>query len=285
MFNGRIITTSSDLSFSLLKVMSHHQLILHNVIGMEKQSSLSELAPLFISEPVHWVEALTRGKVQQLCWASSETESCAKATEVAAWLQHYIWNNTGPLSRLFPLTPLSLVSCFLWQSVQVSLSNKVPCPNLPVQVALTTFAVYVTVDETHVLDAERAFVSLSLFNILRFPLNMLPQVISSMVQVGTPFLWPPQPPRPCLAPCPLMLLCVLGQRVIEAYPGFPESRWAGPKCRGQKEHSLGWDSTLQSLVCLTRISRLLQNLSPSKSLSCLIGTSPCAVGSFFALRR
>lgn len=53
------------------------------------------------------------------------------------------------------------------------------------QVALTTFAVYVTVDENNVLDAEKAFVSLSLFNILRFPLNMLPQVISSIVQVGT----------------------------------------------------------------------------------------------------
>ncbi|KAA0725432.1 Canalicular multispecific organic anion transporter 2 ATP-binding cassette sub-family C member 3 [Triplophysa tibetana] len=54
----------------------------------------------------------------------------------------------------------------------------------PFLVAMTTFAVYVTVDETHVLDAEKAFVSLSLFNILRFPLNMLPQVISSIVQAS-----------------------------------------------------------------------------------------------------
>uniref|UniRef100_A0A4W6BLT6 ATP-binding cassette, sub-family C (CFTR/MRP), member 3 n=1 Tax=Lates calcarifer TaxID=8187 RepID=A0A4W6BLT6_LATCA len=54
----------------------------------------------------------------------------------------------------------------------------------PFLVALTTFAVYVTVDENNVLDAEKAFVSLSLFNILRFPLNMLPQVISSMVQTS-----------------------------------------------------------------------------------------------------
>ncbi|XP_067914713.1 ATP-binding cassette sub-family C member 3 isoform X1 [Heterodontus francisci] len=52
----------------------------------------------------------------------------------------------------------------------------------PFIVALTTFAVYVTVDENNVLDAQKAFVSLSLFNILRFPLNMLPQVISSVVQ-------------------------------------------------------------------------------------------------------
>ncbi|XP_041829097.1 ATP-binding cassette sub-family C member 3 isoform X2 [Melanotaenia boesemani] len=54
----------------------------------------------------------------------------------------------------------------------------------PFLVALTTFAVYVTVDENNVLDAEKAFVSLSLFNILRFPLNMLPQVISSLVQTS-----------------------------------------------------------------------------------------------------
>lgn len=45
---------------------------------------------------------------------------------------------------------------------------------------------YVLIDERNVLDAQKAFVSLALFNILRFPLNMLPMVISSMVQVGVP---------------------------------------------------------------------------------------------------
>ncbi|XP_051958404.1 ATP-binding cassette sub-family C member 3-like [Xyrauchen texanus] len=54
----------------------------------------------------------------------------------------------------------------------------------PFLVALTTFAVFVNVDKENVLDAEKAFVSLSLFNILRFPLNMLPQVISSIVQAS-----------------------------------------------------------------------------------------------------
>ena len=49
--------------------------------------------------------------------------------------------------------------------------------------ALSTFAVYVTVDENNILDAQKAFVSLALFNILRFPLNILPMVISSIVQV------------------------------------------------------------------------------------------------------
>ncbi|NXP07635.1 MRP3 protein, partial [Thinocorus orbignyianus] len=54
----------------------------------------------------------------------------------------------------------------------------------PFLVALTTFAVYVSVDEKNILDAEKAFVSLSLFNILKFPLNMLPQVISSIAQTS-----------------------------------------------------------------------------------------------------
>uniref|UniRef100_A0A8C8DWC3 Multidrug resistance-associated protein 1 n=1 Tax=Oryzias sinensis TaxID=183150 RepID=A0A8C8DWC3_9TELE len=54
----------------------------------------------------------------------------------------------------------------------------------PFLVALSTFSVYVLIDDQNVLDAEKAFVSLALFNILRFPLNMLPMVISSMVQAS-----------------------------------------------------------------------------------------------------
>uniref|UniRef100_A0A673A259 Multidrug resistance-associated protein 1 n=1 Tax=Sphaeramia orbicularis TaxID=375764 RepID=A0A673A259_9TELE len=54
----------------------------------------------------------------------------------------------------------------------------------PFLVALSTFSVYVMVDDRNVLDAQKAFVSLALFNILRFPLNMLPMVISSIVQAS-----------------------------------------------------------------------------------------------------
>uniref|UniRef100_A0A6I8MXX3 Multidrug resistance-associated protein 1 n=2 Tax=Ornithorhynchus anatinus TaxID=9258 RepID=A0A6I8MXX3_ORNAN len=54
----------------------------------------------------------------------------------------------------------------------------------PFLVALSTFAVYMTIDENNILDAQKAFVSLALFNILRFPLNILPMVISSIVQAS-----------------------------------------------------------------------------------------------------
>ncbi|KAL7286833.1 hypothetical protein TKK_0018975 [Trichogramma kaykai] len=54
----------------------------------------------------------------------------------------------------------------------------------PFLVSLVSFATYVLVDESHVLDSKKAFVSLSLFNILRFPLSMLPMMISNVVQAS-----------------------------------------------------------------------------------------------------
>ena len=53
------------------------------------------------------------------------------------------------------------------------------------QVSLTSFAVYVLSSPENVLDAEKAFVSLSLFNILRFPLTMLPMIISAIIQASS----------------------------------------------------------------------------------------------------
>ncbi|KAL8585023.1 hypothetical protein ACOMHN_043659 [Nucella lapillus] len=66
---------------------------------------------------------------------------------------------------------LNACSSFLWTCA-------------PFMVSLTTFAVYTLSDENNVLDAEKAFVSLSLFNIMRFPLSMLPNVITNIVQAS-----------------------------------------------------------------------------------------------------
>ncbi|KAB0394515.1 hypothetical protein E2I00_015647, partial [Balaenoptera physalus] len=54
----------------------------------------------------------------------------------------------------------------------------------PFLVTLTTLGMYVSVDKNNVLDAEKAFVSVSLFNILKIPLNMLPQLISNLAQTS-----------------------------------------------------------------------------------------------------
>ena len=51
------------------------------------------------------------------------------------------------------------------------------------QVAVATFATFVTSDpENNLLTPETAFVSLALFNLLRFPMTMLPMLISFMIQ-------------------------------------------------------------------------------------------------------
>ncbi|XP_067156198.1 ATP-binding cassette sub-family C member 2 isoform X2 [Apteryx mantelli] len=54
----------------------------------------------------------------------------------------------------------------------------------PFLVSLASFAVYVLVDENNILDAQKAFTAISLFNVLRFPMAMLPMVISSLVQTN-----------------------------------------------------------------------------------------------------
>ena len=50
------------------------------------------------------------------------------------------------------------------------------------QVAVTTFAVYVLTG--HNLTASKAFVALSLFGIMRFPLGFFPDVIATCIQVN-----------------------------------------------------------------------------------------------------
>ncbi|KAK6487243.1 canalicular multispecific organic anion transporter 1 [Huso huso] len=54
----------------------------------------------------------------------------------------------------------------------------------PFLVSLASFAVFVSISSDNILTAEKAFTSISLFNILRFPLAMLPMLISSMVQAA-----------------------------------------------------------------------------------------------------
>ena len=56
------------------------------------------------------------------------------------------------------------------------------------QVTLVTFAVYVMSDPENVLDASKALVSLTLFNLLRFPMSMFPMLVVAFVEVKNIFL-------------------------------------------------------------------------------------------------
>ncbi|XP_055308031.1 ATP-binding cassette sub-family C member 3-like, partial [Sitodiplosis mosellana] len=54
----------------------------------------------------------------------------------------------------------------------------------PFLVSLVTFVTYVLTGEDHVLTAERAFVCIALFDIMRIPLSVLPMMIAYLVQAS-----------------------------------------------------------------------------------------------------
>ncbi|KAL6034061.1 hypothetical protein STEG23_018996, partial [Scotinomys teguina] len=98
-----------------------------------------------------------------------------KVLKLYAWEPSFLEQVEGIRQRELHLLRkgayLEAVSSFIWICT-------------PFLVTLITLGVYMCVDENNVLDAEKAFVSLSLFNILKIPLNMLPQLISGLTQVS-----------------------------------------------------------------------------------------------------
>jgi hypothetical protein len=56
--------------------------------------------------------------------------------------------------------------------------------SIPFLVAAVSFATFIFIDENNVLDSNTAFVSLSLFNIMKNPLTNTPNLIASIIQVN-----------------------------------------------------------------------------------------------------
>ena len=82
---------------------------------------------------------------------------------------------TDNLSQL-SLSIFSACECFSF----VSGINLFPIA-ICLQVSLATFAVYVMIGNN--LNAEKAFVAISLFNILQFPLTILPMIVTRIIAV------------------------------------------------------------------------------------------------------
>ena len=98
-----------------------------------------------------------------------------KILKLYAWEQSFMNEvniiRNKELSIMLKMAYLSAGTSFIWSCA-------------PFVVSLVTFATYVLSSEENVLDSQKAFTSLALFNILRFPLSMLPFMITSAVQAN-----------------------------------------------------------------------------------------------------
>ncbi|KAJ8673709.1 hypothetical protein QAD02_004971 [Eretmocerus hayati] len=146
-------------------------------------SVLSGLAVMIILIPVN---ALLAGKVRnlQIKQMKNKDERVKLMNEVLSGikvLKLYAWEpsfeeqilriRNKEIKVLKEAAYLNAGTSFIWSCA-------------PFMVSLVSFATFVLIDDNNVLDSKTAFVSLSLFNILRFPLSMLPMMISNVVQAS-----------------------------------------------------------------------------------------------------
>nr|XP_012645243.2 canalicular multispecific organic anion transporter 2 isoform X2 [Microcebus murinus] len=146
-------------------------------------SALAGVAVIVLLIPLNGAVAVKMRafQVQQMKLKDSRIKLMSEILAGIKVLKLYAWEPSfsgqvegirqGELQLLRKAAYLHALSTFLWTCT-------------PFMVTLITLGVYVSVDQNNVLDAEKAFVSVSLFNILKNPLQMLPQLISNLTQTS-----------------------------------------------------------------------------------------------------
>lgn len=146
-------------------------------------SALAGVAVIILLIPLNGAVSIKMRtyQVQQMKFKDSRIKLMSEILNGIKVLKLYAWEPSflgqvegirqGELQLLRKGAYLQAISTFIWVCT-------------PFLVTLVTLGVYVCVDENNVLDAEKAFVSVSLFNILKNPLNMLPQLISGLTQAS-----------------------------------------------------------------------------------------------------
>lgn len=146
--------------------------------GIVGPSVLAGLAVMILLIPINGVLATIQRKLQiaQMKQKDQRIKLMNEVLNGMKVLKLYAWENSfqekvdkirnQELDTLRKYSYIGAVGTFTWTCA-------------PFLVTLATFASYVL--SGHNLDATTAFVSLSLFNILRFPINLLPMMVSYIV--------------------------------------------------------------------------------------------------------
>ncbi|TRY61972.1 hypothetical protein TCAL_10708 [Tigriopus californicus] len=144
-------------------------------------SSLAGLAVMVLMIPLNAVVAQQMKRYQHAQMKDKDRRTRLmdeilngiKVLKLYAWEpsfeKHVVDIRAREISALKKSAYLNSFTTFLWTCA-------------PVLVALASFATYVLSDSANILDANTAFVSLTLFNLLRVPLNMLPMLLVFLVQ-------------------------------------------------------------------------------------------------------
>ena len=107
--------------------------------------------------------------------AMNETLDGIKVLKLYAWEPYFEGQITdirnSEVENLKKMSYLGAIQTFIFNST-------------PFFVALFSFTAYVLVDPENVLTAEKAFVSISFFNIIRRPLNQLPNLVTQMISAA-----------------------------------------------------------------------------------------------------
>ncbi|CAH1777684.1 unnamed protein product [Owenia fusiformis] len=151
--------------------------------GVLGPSTLAGLAVMILLIPVNGVLGAYQRKlmVTQMKLKDARIKLMNEVLNGMKVLKLYAWElsfqdkvnviREKELANLKKSAYLSAVGSFTWTCA-------------PFLVTIATFTTYVIVSPEHTLDASKAFVSLSLFNILRFPINLLPMMISYIVMAS-----------------------------------------------------------------------------------------------------
>lgn len=154
--------------------------LLYEILG---PSVFAGLAVMIVLIPVNGVIAAVTRKLHMKMMKQKDVR-VKKMNELLQGikiLKLYAWEpsfqqeveqvRNGEMDIMLSMAYLSSGTAFIWSCA-------------PFVVSLVSFATYVLSSPDNILDSQKAFTALALFNILRFPLSMLPMMITSTVQAS-----------------------------------------------------------------------------------------------------
>ena len=156
-------------------------LAMYFLFGQVGPSCLAGLVVILLMIPTTNFVARFQGRIQKTLMKArdartslnSEMLGAMKVIKIQAWEENF-------RTKLLSLRNAELER--LWRYFLTSGISVTMYSSAPLLVALATFWAYTAVGET--LDVATALTALALFDIIRFPMIMLPQIVNSIVEAG-----------------------------------------------------------------------------------------------------